>query len=306
MITATCAHCTPPRAPNIPIPRPATTVHSSGAVQPTTLYATGLVVVHTKGGKKQVIMHGLDAANASTRIVHIHGNPFVWAFEEILARAPNLKVIELIPSMVPKCHPESHLRLCRERGVELKAGHVRPDLVWEEDRAVSRQYDGQRRFLLTLAGAQRDLFDELIVLGFEAAAMARRYYRLDGEEERITQSALAREYGMREAQNHVVSETVLSVLYYLDDSVEVGDRSKQRAGAMRERVERLRPYIASAEPTTSRSRGRRRSALCSAPREAAGWRPSARKNRERTRRWCSASGSTSRAASTARSRRWAT
>ena len=64
------------------------------------------------------------------------------------------------------------MALCRARGVEVNSGHIRPDLVWEDDRVVSRHYDAQRRFMSTLSGPQKALFDELLALGFDAAGLA--------------------------------------------------------------------------------------------------------------------------------------
>jgi hypothetical protein len=244
MVKATCANCCPPRAPAVPAKR-RETAHSAGNVSAARTDALGLVIVHTNHGKDQVIQHGLDGVDETTVTVHIHGHPFLWAFEEILKRAPRLKTIQVIPSILAKCHPDSHHRLCKDRGVEIKAGHVRPDLVWEEDRICSKNFEGQHRFMATLVDPQRSLFEELGTLGFEAAAIAKRYYGVGGEE-RTTQRLLAQEYGYG-CHNSSISALVLAVLYYLDDTTEVGEVSKRRALAMRNKVERLRGYVASVE-----------------------------------------------------------
>ncbi len=243
MLPGQCASCTPPRAPNIPKRRSEATVHSSGSVSPSDAY--GFVVVDVKGGQKRADF-SMKAVDRHTTMVHFTGGlPYLWAFEEVLKRAPNLKMIQVIPSMLPHCNPNSHLRICAARGVELRAGHVRPESVWGDGRAISPQFDPQRRFMTTLAGSQKALFDELLLLGFDSAEMAKRYFLLDGGEV-ISQSKIAKEFGFPEAKNGTVSAKVLSVLYYLDDSVVVGEEARRRARTMREKVARLRDFIGSA------------------------------------------------------------
>jgi Sigma-70, region 4 len=245
LIEATCATCSPPRVSAAPAQRRETS-HSAGAVPQSRVDAIGLVVVNTSHRRDQVVRHGIEGRIDETTVtVHINGHPFLWAFEEILSRAPRLKVIQVIPSMLGKCHQDSHYRLCRERGVGIKAGHVRPEMVWTEDRVCSKHFDAQRKFLATMTGPQRALFDELDALGFEAAAIVRRYYGLGGEE-RMSQRLLALEYGYG-YHNASISGIVLGVLHYLDDTTEVGIVSRRRAVAMKNKVARLRAYVASTE-----------------------------------------------------------
>ncbi len=244
MVAVACAFCAPPRIPNVPSRRQEATTHAAAAVAGDTLDVHGIVVVHTSGGSARADI-SMREINSRTRTVHINGTPFLWAINEILRRGQNIKVIQMIPSMLPKCR-QGHINLCTARGVDVRGGHIRPDLVWEDGRAVSRHYDAQRRFMAGLSGPQKVLFDELLAFGFDAAAMAKRYYRLD-ESDGITQAKLAAEFGLNEADNARVSGSVLAVLYYLDSTTRVGDVSERRARAMRKTVERLRPFVASIE-----------------------------------------------------------
>lgn len=244
MIAAACAFCAPPRATNVPQHRREAAVHATSAVSRDVVETYGIAVVHTSGPRDRAVSAIRDM-DKDTLVVHICGTPFLWAFEELLQRLPNLKTIQVIPTMLAKCRARPH-DICRARGVEVKAGHIRPDLVWEDDRIVSRHYDAQRRFMSTLSGPQKALFDELMALGFDAAMMAQRYYRLDGGDG-VTQAAIAVEFGLSAADNSRVSGCVLAVLYYLDGTMQVGETSKRRASNMRRTVERLRPYIVSIE-----------------------------------------------------------
>jgi hypothetical protein len=177
--------------------------------------------------------------------VHIDGAPFLWLVKAILKHAPNLETIQMIPTHFERLY-DSHRGACAARGVSLKAGYARPELAWGEGaHSRSKHYRAQRAFMCSLAGPQKALFDELCLFGFEAAAMARRYYDLD-DAGPITQADLAKEYGMLAADNSKVSSCVLAVLYYLDETTKVGDASKRRARQMQVRVERLRPYVATA------------------------------------------------------------
>lgn len=243
MITVMCAICSPRRAAKEPVKRKVATAHGEAGASAASLQALGIVVLHTHGGRTHCMM---DHLNESTVLVHISGSPFLWAFEEILRRAPNVKTIQVIPSAYAKLLPDSHLRLCAARGVNVALGHIRPELAWEEPRIVSPQYHLQRKFMLGLSGEQRQLFDELVQLGFESASIAARYFCLGGEEY-MPQRLVAAEYGIPGGRNSSVSEKVLGVLHYLDDTIEVGEGAKQVSRAMRQAVIRLRPYLASAE-----------------------------------------------------------
>lgn len=242
LIAGMCAQCTPTRKRLEPQNQPAMTVHAAEASSFAQVYEAGLVVVHTNNGQASFMKHEVSRLDATTTTVHIAGHLFLWTIEAVLSAAPNLKMIQVIPSMLPKCS-ERHREMCRARGVAIVAGHVRPEACWDNCESRSPVYALQRRFLLSLAGPQRALFDELRALGFDAAEMAVRYYGLEGEP--VTQRALAADYGYGPVSSKV-SAKVLAVLHYLDDSTEVGEISKVRSRAMRIEVARLRPLVASA------------------------------------------------------------
>jgi hypothetical protein len=203
----------------------------------------GSAVIHTAKGREKC---GIKHLTEKTTFVHINGPLNLWAVEGILQQAPNLKTIQVIPSMFKKLHPDSHLRLCQERGVAVVTGHVRPELVWEEGRIVSPHYQAQKAFLTGVSGDQKKLFDELIALGFEAALMTSRYYCLNGEEF-LSQRALCADFGYGENINHYFSAKINAVLCYLDEAFEASLASKRLAKALRANVIRLRPYLESAE-----------------------------------------------------------
>jgi hypothetical protein len=241
-LAGACATCLPAQRPTrVPIRR--AQVGRASSLEPIGRYdapVAGFVVVHTSRGRSRC---GVEAVNEETTHVHIDGGPFLWTIQEILARGPRVKTIQVIPSMYAKVR--GGLALCAARGVSVVQGHHRPELRWAEHRIISPEYEAQRKFMRWLSGTQRAEFNELIALGFEQAEIAARYYCLS-DEAFMPQRLLAREYGYPEGSNAAISVTVLAVLYYLDDSVEVGDASRRRAQAMRQQVGRLRPYLASA------------------------------------------------------------
>jgi hypothetical protein len=239
LLKGTCATCLPPQRPTrAPVKRDPTR-HSAPALG--SLSDDGIAVVRTARGREHC---GVERLDKDTTFVHIDGPGFLWAFEEILKRAPNLRTIQLIPSAHAKLR--GHLELCAARGVEVVRGHYKPELAWEDDRIVNPQYEPQRRFLRTMGGDQRRLFDELLAMGFESATIAARYFCLN-DEPYAPMRVLVDEYDYSKGHVSIISVKVLSVLHYLDDTTVVGDAARLAAATMRARVGRLRPYLASAD-----------------------------------------------------------
>jgi len=148
--------------------------------------------------------------------------------------------------MLRYLHPEGAGKMLKERGVEVRTGHIRPDCAWEPGRNISKTFDPQRLFLLQLAGEQKALFEELIAMGFEAAAMTTRYFCLNGEDF-LPQRVFCEMFGYSPRTNHNISAYINAVLYYLDPGFPANDRSKQMAANLKRKVEPLRLSIRSEE-----------------------------------------------------------
>ncbi len=237
-----CALCTRSNNPfqpkRIPSKRITTSVHGANPLSPAGVQKVGYAIVRTKGSRFHV--EGFSHLGEITTFVHIDGHPFIWAIKEILKRCPNLKTIQVIPVMYQRFH-ESHWKLIREKQVEVKTGHWRPDLAWASDEARSSFYQGQRSFLSKLAGEQKNLFDELVALGFDEALMTSRYFCLKGEGF-ISQHKVSSEFGYR-GEASETSTRINAVLCYLDSTFETGADSQRRARQFKKRIERVRCAI---------------------------------------------------------------
>lgn len=238
-----CANCNP-KQPNIRLPRTreGASIHGSAAV---IFHHMKQSIIHTKRPISQRDRE-FSSLSPSTQIVHIDGAPFLWAVERILKQAPGVKVIQLIPTNLRRLGPGA-TKLCHDSGVDVVAGHWRPELVWADGENRSPYYKGQRSFLKTLVGEQKGLFAELLRFNFLPALLALRYFCLEGEPY-ITLSQLILDFGFTEAVTESrISETINSAFCYLDSEFEASERSVQRAKAMRSQVERMRKQIAIAE-----------------------------------------------------------
>lgn len=234
----TCSICNPqkPKRPN-PHHREDRTLHGALAVDPENAREQGYVVVRTqaKNAREHPSFHEV---NERTALVHIHGHPFLWAIEEVLKRAPNLRTIRIVPTMQGKMS-SAHRELCQKRQVQLITGYHMPQLAWEEGENRSPFYQAQQTFLLNLQGEQKVLFEELLTFGFEAASMTSRYFCLRNEVY-LSQRRLCVEYGYPDSMHHNISQKINTVLYYLDPSFDPGDRAKEMAEAIKARLPRLR------------------------------------------------------------------
>lgn len=206
--------------------------------------AVGYLLVRTYQ-RKNPNRCGLNELDWQTTIVHIDGFPFLWAIEEILKRAHNLKTVEVIPGMM-RCIGPRHRELCNEKGIAIKAGYYRPDLVWKEGEIRSLEYKGNYSFFHGLEGKQKEKFEELLSLGFTSAQITTRYYCLSGED-LISQYELGRKFGYGGTIANNISRIVNSIRYYLDPEFNTGEASKVMANALKGRVSRLRKLQQSEE-----------------------------------------------------------
>jgi hypothetical protein len=226
MVKTVCSFCSPPRKPRVPVKSDKPTVHGAavGSLDPP---RHGIAVVHTSTKSRAHSLTDIEQIDQGVDFVHISGHPNLWAVEAVVARLPKLKTIQVIPGMLDAFRGRAR-ELCAARGIQVVGGHVRPEVAWEGDRIGNPQYTDQRRFLLKVSGEQRALFEELLALGFDAARMAARYFCL-ADEEYVPMRLLAAEYGYAAGHASVVSEVILSTLYYLDEGIEVGEGARRRA-----------------------------------------------------------------------------
>lgn len=237
MDKAHCARCgakpklvVPTRTP-IAKELPAEKVQDSVAPE---MQALGYVVVRTKRGDP-TLMH----LGPTIRIVHIDGDPNYWLLEEIVARAPNVAVIQVTPKRERNLGPR-HRKLCQDAGVAIRTGYHRPDLAWQEGEIRSPYFQKNRSFLLGLSADQQRLFDELMLMGLEAAQITSRYFCLD-DEPYLTLHAVGQEFGIA-SESHVSVKTY-TVLRYLDPGFDTIPAVIVSVEALRRKVERLRPYV---------------------------------------------------------------
>jgi len=245
-----CAACLPPdpkpaRAPvgGTHAPKVARLVHETSAPR-VPGESLGYVVVKTHRGRKHSSFN--DVGSRTTK-VHVDGHPNVWAIEEILSRAPNLRELQIVPTML-RYISGTHEKLLTDRGVKLVTGYHRPELAWSGD-AEPRgdHFKRMRARLLGLSPEQRRALDELCDMGFEAALYARRYYCLGGEEY-LPYHKLSESFGFNARHDHAVSAYINGVIHYIDPSFETGNgRSLQFAATLARRVPRLRALTESGE-----------------------------------------------------------
>lgn len=238
-----CALCNPPK-PKRPRRQPKeqerTTVHGAGVIHQQELFQSEWVIVQVWRKRNNF---NLARLSERTKLVHIDGHPFVWLIKEILKRAPKLETIQVTPTMGQKIS-DSTRKMCAKRNVCFRTGYWRPEYAWEEGENRSPFYVAPRAFLMSLEGEQKELFDELLALGFASAEMTSRYFCLKGEEF-ISQRALGEEFGfsgMGAASK--VSAWVNGVIHYLDPEFEVGQDSSRRARNLKQRVRRIRRLLA--------------------------------------------------------------
>jgi hypothetical protein len=175
------------------------------------------------------------AIDETTTHVHIRGHLFIWSLARILLTAPNLRIIQIIPSVAGKISDKHH-SLCELKGVKITTGHIAPDLAWEEGEIRSPDYKKNLATMKGLSGDQKTLLEELVFYGEEAALIASRYFCLSGEEY-LSQGLLAVEFGYSERLYHYMSTKILAVTGLFDTTVGTTARVTQLRTNMLRRLE---------------------------------------------------------------------
>lgn len=183
----------------------------------------------------------LEKLDKTTTFVHIHGMPFAWAIKAILEKAPNLKTIQVIPSLRDYMLPSGAFRLCKDHGIAVVTGHALPTQRWKRRENRKPSYVAWQKMFLSLDGKSRDLFEELCALNIRDALVTRRYFCLSGEPF-MTQSQLSKEFGLSKKKNRATSVSVCvhAVMRYLGKRTSNGDLVVRRASTIRRRVKRMR------------------------------------------------------------------
>ncbi|GEM_PF-5069253 len=98
-----------------------------------------MVIISAFGGRKCC---DLSMLTPHTTHVHVSGTVHFWFIEEVLKRAPNLKVIQMAPSCVATIEKRGHITLFEEQGVRVRCGCIKEPSVIE--RHTVRHYKGGR------------------------------------------------------------------------------------------------------------------------------------------------------------------
>ncbi len=178
--------------------------------------------------------------------IHIQGHLFLWLLKEILKRAPNLKVIRVIPTEFRNLRGR-HCRLLIDNGITVIKGHQRLCKIWQADRKLPEKYRLKREYLKNLPAPQKKLFDELLGFELKSALITARYFCLN-DEPYAPFSDIMTEFGYTSSRS-CVHDIVYSVLYYLDPSFNSSRNKsvKRRATTLRVTVNRMRRQKAKKE-----------------------------------------------------------
>ncbi|MFH0969141.1 MAG: sigma factor-like helix-turn-helix DNA-binding protein [Patescibacteria group bacterium] len=223
-----------------PIARIEKTIH--GSICLTSEKIKNYAIIHSRGGRN----HGnFQSLNENTVLVHIDGYPFLWIIEKIIELAPNVEIIQVIPTMRRK-FLQSHLELCeKHHNVKIIVGHWKPECAWKDNENRSPFYKAQALFFMNLSDEQKRLFDELIALKFDAALITARYFCLNGKDF-IPQRLVAKEFGYKEDEG-LVSRRVNAIIKYVDQTFNAGKEATLMAGNIKRRVSRIRSFFNQAD-----------------------------------------------------------
>jgi len=202
---------------------------------------TASFVTITTSRKNNILHHSFKKLDNETTTVHIHGHLCVWAIKEIIKNCPNLKKIQLIPSQFIQLS-ETHKNLCKPKDITFTEGHCRPNLIWKNYKPISPNYHKKKTFLLSLKGKQKNLFDELLNLGFEAGKITSNYFCLKNEPY-IPQRELAKHFGYKYQIS--ISIAINSVLRYINPSFKTSIDASDKAIRLKKQVKKLRKVISS-------------------------------------------------------------
>lgn len=243
MRPAFCARCNPP-APRVARPtlRSDPSPHGARAVDAGEVVRAGIAVIHSVG--KARTQRSLASLTPDVTFVHFNGYPYKHVIRTVLDRCPNLQVVQVIPTALRNVGDEARGWLAA-RGVDLRSGHVRPEMAWAGERIIGVTYEPRRRFMLSLAGDQRVRWDEIVAMRFTCALVTARYLCLGDEPfVPLREVALLLDYNGR--AESLMSAMVSTVIRYLDPEHEVSPDTLPRVANLYRSVERLRPVLASA------------------------------------------------------------
>lgn len=172
----------------------------------------------------------LSEVSAKTRVVHLYKYPSTWAVEEILARAPNLRALEVPPCAAPLVSAAVRQMLAA-RGVDLAVGR-RPE------KAPSRAWRTERAFFLGLDEPGREALREVLSLDLTGVRLAVRYLCLAGEPY-LPLHRVAAEAGSGIGPSAVVA-WIAAIRRHLDPSREISPTSEKYLRWLRARIEKSR------------------------------------------------------------------
>lgn len=188
------------------------------------------VTVSTQYGRGHA---SFESVTPTTKKVHVAGHPFLWALEDIFRRAPELKVLQIIPSKKHWMQKGRYKEICREHDARVViACHQRKQQ--KEMYRPSRAYQRKRRKFLYLQGEVKEKFEELLAMDCLEARVTARYFCLHNEPY-ISERIVAQEFHLR-GDDRDVSLYVHSMRRYLFPLARVSYEAKARAGMILRRV----------------------------------------------------------------------
>lgn len=200
-------------------------------------YPYGKIVIIHSAAKGKVNYAELTP---KTTKIHIHGYPFRHMLETIVGLCPNLKVIQMPSTMLKRMSGES-VKFCEQHHIVLEPGFVHPETAerWKNNPTQSEDYLAHLQFMHNLTAFQRELFNELIQLGFEEAEMTARYFCLGGEE-LCSLVDLAKIFGYRSTRCPDISAKIRTILHFLGCDIHLNQESRRRLRVIEKKTLKLR------------------------------------------------------------------
>ncbi len=164
--------------------------------------------------------------------VHIHGEPSADYLRKIIAGAPNLEMIRVIPDYADMIEWD------QEAGKVLAAHHIQVVVGRVGERRgckgelITASYRNKHYFLLQLDDERKKLLAEVQQYAPEDWEITSRYLCLSGEKH-LTLQQLADERGV---STGYITQAVGTVLYHLDSPFDVDLAAVRRAKHLEERI----------------------------------------------------------------------
>lgn len=175
--------------------------------------------------------------------VHLSTPPYAWFLQKIVAKAPNLKLLRIIPAYADMVEPgREGGKLLAERSIEVVIGRARERGEEKKDLIVTSYLD-KRYFMLRLDEERKKLLAEVEKYAPEYWGVTSRYLCLQGEKH-LPLGELAEVFDVSMAY---ITVAVGAVLYYLDSPFDASLQSVDRARVLTERVEKGREADTQAE-----------------------------------------------------------